>query len=122
MPLTVGLITRPSPRGRPVAAWSTSSVVTPSISWDSRDNALNPSRGFYDFLSFDVAGGPLGGENKFYKAIGEANWYYPLVSDVVLSLRGRIGYADGYGGKDLPLLERFFTGTQAMTIRGYRLR
>jgi outer membrane protein insertion porin family len=109
-------------RIKELAGRSTSSVVTPSISWDSRDNALNPSRGFYDFLSFDVAGGPLGGENKFYKAIGEANWYYPLMSDLVLSLRGHIGYADGYGGKDLPLLERFFVGTQALNIRGYRLK
>src|SRR5919109_2448872 len=109
-------------RIKQLAGRSTSSVVNPSLAWDSRDNALNPSRGFYDFLSLDVAGGPLGAENKFYKAIGEANWYYPLVSDIVLSLRGRVGYADGYGGKDLPLLERFFTGTQAVTIRGYRLR
>ena len=109
-------------RIKQLAGRSTSSVVNPSLAWDSRDNALNPSRGFYDFLSLDVAGGPLGAENKFYKAIGEANWYYPLVSDIVLSLRGRIGYADGYGGKELPLLERFFTGTQEVTIRGYRLR
>ena len=109
-------------RIKELAGRSTSSVATPSISWDSRDNALNPSRGFYHFLSLDAAGGPLGAENKFYKTIGEANWYYPLVSDLVLSLRGRVGYADGYGGKDLPLLERFFTGTQAVSIRGYRLR
>jgi outer membrane protein insertion porin family len=109
-------------RIKQLAGRSTSSVVNPSLAWDSRDNALNPSRGFYDFLSLDVAGGPLGAENKFYKAIGEANWYYPLVSDIILSLRGRVGYADGYGGKDLPLLERFFVGTQDVTIRGYRLR
>src|SRR5262249_39634428 len=109
-------------RIKQLAGRSTSSVLNPSLTWDSRDNALNPSRGFYDFLSFDVAGGPLGAENKFYKAIGEANWYYPLVSDIVLWLRGRVAYADGYGGKELPLLERFFVGTQDVNIRGYRLR
>jgi outer membrane protein insertion porin family len=109
-------------RIKELAGRSTSSVVTPSIAWDSRDNALNPSRGFYDFLSLDVAGGPFGAENKFFKAIGEANWYYPLLSDVILSLRGHLGYGEGYGGKELPLLERFFVGTQAVTIRGYSLR
>jgi outer membrane protein insertion porin family len=103
------------------AGRSTSSVITPSLTWDTRDNALNPSHGFYNLLSVDFAGGPLGAENKFYKTVGETNWYYPLISDIVLSLRGRLGYADGYGGKPLPLYERFFVGTQAVTIRGYEL-
>ena len=110
-----------SQRIKDLAGRSTSSVMTPSIAWDSRDNVLNPSRGFYNFLSVDFAGGPLGAENQFYKAIGEANWYYPVVGDLVFSARGRIGYGDGWGDKDLPLLERFFVGTQAVTIRGYRL-
>jgi outer membrane protein insertion porin family len=111
-----------SDRIKSLAGESTSSIINPSLAWDSRDNTFNPSRGFYSFLSFDFAGGPLGAENDFYKAIGETNWYYPLVGNIVLSLRGRIGYADGYGGKELPLLERFFVGTQAVTIRGYRLQ
>jgi outer membrane protein insertion porin family len=110
-----------SQRIKDLAGRSTSSVITPSLAWDSRDNQLNPTRGFYNFLSFDFAGGPLGAENQFYKAVGEANWYYPLVGDLVFSARGRVGYADGWGDKELPLLERFFVGTQAVTIRGYRL-
>jgi outer membrane protein insertion porin family len=110
-----------SQRIKDLAGRSTSSVITPSMIWDTRDNALNPSRGFYNLLTVDFAGGPLGAENQFYKSVGETNWYYPLVSDVVLSLRGRLGYAEGYGGKELPLYERFFVGTQAMTIRGYQL-
>src|SRR5919108_4962483 len=111
-----------SQRIKDLAGRSTSSVITPSITWDSRDNQFNPTRGFYNFLSFDFAGGPLGAANQFYKAIGEANWYYPLISDIVFSARGRLGYANGWGDKDLPLLERFFVGTQAGTIRGYELR
>jgi outer membrane protein insertion porin family len=111
-----------SQRIKDLAGRSTSSVMTPSIAWDSRDNVLNPSRGFYHFLSVDFAGGPLGAENQFYKAVGEANWYYPVVGDLVFSARGRVGYGDGWGNKDLPLLERFFVGTQAVTIRGYRLQ
>jgi outer membrane protein insertion porin family len=111
-----------SQRIKDLAGRSTSSVITPSMIWDTRDNALNPSRGFYNLLTVDFAGGPLGAENQFYKSVGETNWYYPLVSDVVLSLRGRLGFAEGYGGKELPLYERFFVGTQAMTIRGYQLK
>jgi outer membrane protein insertion porin family len=111
-----------STRIKSLAGRSTSSVVTPSFAWDSRDNVFNPTRGFQHFFTVDVAGGALGGENKFYKGVGETHAFYPLVGDLVLSLRGRVGYAEGYGGKELPLLERFFTGTQAATIRGYRLR
>jgi outer membrane protein insertion porin family len=43
------------------------------------------------------------------------------VSEIVFSARARLGYADGWGNQDLPLLERFFVGTQNVTIRGYRL-
>jgi outer membrane protein insertion porin family len=111
-----------SQRIKDLAGRSTSSVISPSVAWDSRDNQFNPSQGFYNFLSFDFAGGPLGGSNQFYKTIGEANWYYPLVSDIVFSARGRLGYANGWGGEDLPLQERFFVGTQAATIRGYQLK
>jgi outer membrane protein insertion porin family len=111
-----------SQRIKDLAGRSTSSILSPSMSWDTRDNALNPSRGFNNFLTVDFAGGPLGAENQFYKTVGESNWYYPVFSDVVLSLRGRLGFADGYGGKELPLYERFFVGTQSMTIRGYQLK
>jgi outer membrane protein insertion porin family len=110
-----------SQRIKDLAGRSTSSVISPSVAWDSRDNQFNPTRGFYHFAGFDFAGGPLGAENQFYKATGEANWYYPLIGDIVFSARGRVGYADGWGDKDLPLLERFFVGTQNVTIRGYRL-
>jgi outer membrane protein insertion porin family len=110
-----------SQRIKDLAGRSTSSVLSPSLTWDTRDNISNPTRGFNNFAIFDFAGGPLGAENQFYKLVGEANWYYPLVSDLVFSARARIGYAEGYGGQELPLLERFYTGTQAVTIRGYRL-
>jgi outer membrane protein insertion porin family len=110
-----------SQRIKDLAGRSTSSVISPSVAWDSRDNQLNPTRGYYHFAAFDFAGGPLGAENQFYKTTAEANWYHPLIGDIVFSARGRIGYADGWGGQDLPLLERFFVGTQNVTIRGYRL-
>jgi outer membrane protein insertion porin family len=110
-----------SQRIKDLAGRSTSSVIGPSVAWDSRDNQFNPTRGFYNFATFDFAGGPLGAENQFYKAVAETNWYYPLVSEIVFSARARLGYADGWGNQDLPLLERFFVGTQNVTIRGYRL-
>jgi outer membrane protein insertion porin family len=111
-----------SQRIKDQAGRSTSSIISPSMSWDSRDNALNPSHGFYNLLLLDFAGGPLGAENEFYKAVGESNWYHPVFGDIVLSLRGRLGFAEGYGGKELPLYERFFVGTPAITIRGYELK
>ncbi len=111
-----------SDRIKSLAGRSTSSVLTPSFNWDSRDNIFNPTRGFHHLLFVDFAGGPLGAENQFYKAVGETNWFHPLVSDLVLSLRARVGYAEGWGNKELPLLERFFIGSQALTIRGYRLQ
>jgi outer membrane protein insertion porin family len=48
-----------SQRIKDLAGRSTSSVIGPSVAWDSRDNQFNPTRGFYNFATFDFAGGPL---------------------------------------------------------------
>lgn len=90
------------------------SSITPSITRDSRDNFLDPSRGSRNSLYITFAG--LGGDNAFIKGLFDSAWFFPLGSNTI-SLRGRIGYATGIFGKNLPLYERFYVGG-INTVRG----
>ena len=98
---------------------SVTSGFSPRIEWDSRDNEFNPSRGSNQILEFEIAG--LGGDNRFYKVLGESTWYYPLPLGLTGFVKGRFGYAAGYSGEELPVQERFFLGGPT-TVRGFAFR
>lgn len=96
---------------------STSSIVLALVR-DSRDSAIFPTKGSDNSISTEYAGGFLGGTNYFTKYVGNTTWYFPLFWDTVFMSRGRIGYAHGNQGRELPLFERFFLGG-INTIRGF---
>ncbi len=92
--------------------------VTLGFTRDTRNDFYNPSEGSKHTLSLENAGGILGGDNTFYKFIGDTNWYFPLPLSTVLHLRGRAGTVKGYAGKEVPIYERFYVGG-INTIRGF---
>jgi outer membrane protein insertion porin family len=85
---------------------------------DSRDNYLDTRRGSNNSVYAEYAGTALGGDNAFYKVIGDSTWYFPFVWDTAFSLHGRIGYSEGLQGRQLPLYERFYVGGIG-TVRGF---
>jgi outer membrane protein insertion porin family len=96
------------------------SVLSPSLTYDSRDNVFNPRKGNLFTATFDFAG--LGGDKNYLKFFGRASHYFPMPHNAVLEVRGRLGLAEPYGDTDkLPIYERFFAGG-AYTIRGYKER
>ncbi len=95
--------------------YSTTSSITPTISRDTRDNFIDPSRGSRNSLSVTYAG--LGGTNAFIKTKANSIWYFPI-GPTTISFRGRYGYADGIRGKELPVFERFYVGG-IYTVRGF---
>ncbi|MCX7793042.1 MAG: outer membrane protein assembly factor BamA [Thermodesulfovibrionales bacterium] len=90
------------------------SSISPTIARDSRDNFLDPSRGSRNAIYLTVAG--LGGTNGFIRSVFDSAWFFPW-GKTTFSLRGRIGYASGAFGKDLPIYERFYVGG-IYTVRG----
>ena len=98
---------------------STTSSVTPSIVRDSRDNVFNPSEGSVNSFEIQLAG--LGGDNRYYRAVGNSTWYFALPAEMTGFVRGRFGFGDGFGDKVLPASERFFLGG-VTTIRGFEFR
>ena len=94
-----------------------SSSISPSITRDTRDNRLNPAKGAKEILTAEYAGGILGGTN-FYKLEAERSYYHPLFLGLIGMIRGKIAFAQGYGGDVLPIYERYFMGGP-LDLRGF---
>jgi outer membrane protein insertion porin family len=93
------------------------SRIAPTYVHDSRDNFLNPSKGWRHVVGFELAG--LGGA-KFTKSVYEVTYYHPLWGKLVGAAHGRVNYADGYGGEDVPGFERYFMGGPT-SLRGFTI-
>jgi outer membrane protein insertion porin family len=98
---------------------SITSSITPRIVYDSRDNTFNPTQGSLHSFEVEVAG--IGGENRYYKIVGESTWHYPLPLGLTGFVKGRFGFGSGYAGEDVPASERFFLGGPT-TVRGFDFR
>lgn len=92
--------------------------LTLVLARDTRNDFYNPTKGSKHTFSLENAGGILGGDNTFYKVVGDTNWYFPLPWNTVLHLRGRAGIVEGYDEKVVPIYERFYVGG-INTIRGF---
>jgi outer membrane protein insertion porin family len=97
---------------------STTQAVVVGIARDTRDFYFDPKSGFRHGLTAEFAGSILGGDNEFYKLIGDSVGYFPVVWDTVFSPRVRLGVAHSYGTRPLPVGERFFVGG-IQTVRGF---
>jgi outer membrane protein insertion porin family len=96
------------------------SVIEFALIRESRDNIFEPTRGSRNSLEFSFAG--LGGDTQFYKLVAESAWYVPLpVANLIWAVRGLFGMAEGWGGQEVPIFERFFLGG-ATTLRGQGTR
>src|SRR5919108_176704 len=88
-----------------------------SFAYDTRNKALLPDSGVLHRVRAEVA--IPGGDLRYYKLDYDTSWYYPLVEDYILALRGLVGYGDGYGGtRELPFFENFYSGGPR-SVRGY---
>jgi outer membrane protein insertion porin family len=95
------------------------SMVSVSVTRDSRDNYQAPSRGGQAGVTLDFAG--LGGDAKFVKAVASASYFKPIWFGHILSGRIEGGYAFGWGDREVPIFERFFLGGPN-SLRGWKFR
>ena len=97
---------------------STTSAIVASLTSNTTDYRLDPSTGMVNTLSIEFAG--LGGSNRYIKYITEHTLFHPLFWGVG-SVRGTVGYVQSYGGKDVPIDEKFYLGGIS-SLRGYSSR
>ncbi len=95
------------------------SLVSASVSRDSRDNFQAPSRGGQTILSLEVAG--LGGDTRFVKAIGSTTYFKTIWFGHIISGRAELGHILGWGGVQVPIFERFYLGGPN-SLRGWKFR
>ncbi len=97
---------------------TSTSSITGSITRNTTDYRLDPTRGMMNDLSIEFAG--LGGTSRFIRSIGSTTLFYPAFWGTVVSLHGTLGYIQGLG-RDIPIDEKFYLGG-INTIRGYNGR
>ncbi len=91
------------------------SSVGYTLSYDTRDNRMQPSRGVYLAFNQDIAG--VGGDVNYLESTAEARGYYPIYEGITLVGRLIGGYITGWGGQDVAAVDSFFKGGE--TIRGF---
>ena len=108
------------------------------ISRDTRDSALNPTRGQLLSADHSIAARIFGGNESFNKFFGNYQRYhtlptkFPVLHNSVIAVSARLGLAQTFKATDrdgdgiiteperrLPISERFFAGG-ATTLRGFR--
>ena len=93
------------------------SLLGASLSFDKRDDPIDPTRGWRASLSAAFAG--VGGDVNYYRTQLNGAYYHPLAFGLVGALKLNAGYIDGYGGDDVRLSDRFFQG--AGSFRGFEV-
>jgi outer membrane protein insertion porin family len=90
-------------------------IITGGWSRDTRDDILYPNRGRLQSAFIETGMGDL----SYYKAQYLQQVFFPLPFNLVLMLRGDIGYGDGLSGKPLPFFKAFYAGGVG-SVRGYQ--
>ncbi len=103
---------------RDMAGINVTSSITLTIKRDSRNKPWNPTEGSINSISFEYAGGILGGDVYFDKYYARSAWFFPVWYDTAFMLQGRWGYIKEREGGKLPVYQKFRLGG-LNTIRGY---
>jgi len=98
------------------------STLTPSISFNSVDNPVNPTRGKSYLYSLSLQGGPLGGNVNTFTNVFEWKYFHSVNHKRnVLAFHTQTAFINGYGGKEIPPYNRFYLGGEN-DLRGYDIR
>jgi outer membrane protein insertion porin family len=88
------------------------------ISRDTRNRTVFATSGMLNRFNVDFV--LPGSDLTYYRGVLDHEQYIPLRGDFIFQLKGRLGYADGYGDdKDIPPYENFFAGGFE-SVRGFR--
>jgi len=112
---------QPAPPEKFTEVTGTTSSFTPGYRFDSRNDPFDPNRGHRLYLTTQIAGSVLGGNNDFLKPLIGGSTYVPLrfPRRAYLGLNLEAGYVAPFSGGDVPIFERFQLGGES-SLRGFR--
>ncbi len=92
------------------------------VTWDRRDNPLEPRRGYYASLSLQQGGGPLGGNFNYVRVLPELRGYLTFGEEGGLTLASRVRFGEllpsSGNPDDSAVVTRFYSGG-AFSMRGF---
>jgi outer membrane protein insertion porin family len=98
------------------------STITPTITYNTVDNPINPRSGKSYFYSMGFTGGPLGGNVKTISNVFDWKYFHPIQKRRnVIGFHATVGYITGYGGGEVPPYSRYYMGGEN-DIRGFDIR
>jgi outer membrane protein insertion porin family len=97
------------------------SSVRGSLQWDSRNNRLFPTGGWYHNIFAEYASKYTGSENIFVRWGGFSRYYRDLWGPFVLHLNAEIGVTTSTDPLGVPISERYLIGG-IYDVRGFRPR
>jgi outer membrane protein insertion porin family len=108
-------------QGSITTAETLTSSITPTYTYDSRNNFFRPTRGYRFSISTQIAGGALGGDNSYVRPLAFGTIYLPSFKKQYIGLNAAIGYVRGYDGKTVPVYDRFYLGGER-SLRAFKSR
>ena len=90
-----------------------------SVAWDTRNNRIMPTDGFYHSVSLEWATPYLGGTTDFYRSLANTRFYIPIFWKMILRLNGTLGYVNTGSADGVPIFERFYVGG-IFSVRGFQ--
>ena len=97
------------------------SSINPTFFWDTRDDIIDPHRGFFTSASVEYAFPFISAKANFLKEYVQGALYIPVSSRTVVALSARAGLIQSLGdGTNVPLSERFTAGGEN-SHRAFRL-
>lgn len=124
-----GGITNFGATAAPIAATSVANLfrggvtssIRASLSWDSRNNRLFPTGGWFHTLFAEYASEYTGSENRFVRLGGFARHYRTLYGPFVLKVNAEVGVTTSTDPLGVPISERYLVGG-IFDVRGYAPR
>ncbi|WP_440682008.1 outer membrane protein assembly factor BamA [Cysteiniphilum halobium] len=95
-------------------------TFTINLGWNhnSTNRAFFPTEGSTLGLNGTVSV-PGISDLQWYKVTGSAGFFHPIIGDVILSVKGGVGYGNGYGKTEyLPFFQNFYGGGWG-SVRGF---
>jgi outer membrane protein insertion porin family len=92
------------------------SILGQTLSYDTRDSRITPTKGLLSRVATDVAG--LGGDVRYAKATWKTDYFYPITKKLIGQLSADMGHIQGLW-QDVRVTDSFLIGND--TMRGFEV-